>query len=90
MRAIVFVSVGIIGVVCLFLSVRLAHASLEHKLKARKTVKETQISVEKKQDLVGTYVLSFALYHCVCSFLFQSLVSLNALHSFFKLHLCTL
>lgn len=30
------VSAGVIGVVCLLLSIRLAHASLEHKLKPRR------------------------------------------------------
>jgi len=34
-----YVLAGAVGIVCLLLSVRLAHASLQHKLKSRKQVK---------------------------------------------------
>ena len=50
------ISAGIIGVVCLILSVRLAHASLEHKLKPRRAVQEATPTLVK----VSTYIYHMA------------------------------
>ena len=38
----IYISAGYTGLVCLLLSVRLAHASLQHKLKVRNTTMKTE------------------------------------------------
>ena len=54
----IFISAGVAGVVCLLLSIRLAHASLEHKLKARRLSHKT---AEIKNHVGG---ITKAVYPC--------------------------
>ena len=54
-------SAGVLGVVCLLLSVRLAHASLEHKLKARRLAEEKRIEMQGNVSMVGVSFVRFRI-----------------------------
>ena len=57
---------GVTGVVCLLLSIRLAHASLEHKLKARR-VNHRAAENKNKTGKITKQVFSDHYENCPCN-----------------------